>query len=414
MAERPKHDDPEVVAKTLLDEHADFLKEAVAMVAAQLMEAEIAEEIGAARGERSADSANAPKRLPAASLGDPGRRDRARRAAKARRAPPTSRASSSPAAPASRRSSPRDGGLRERGLDPQGRPPRRAARDPRDEQGPRLGALPGPRRAGRGLPRPTAGGRASPTSGSTPSISRSEIAATCCSKALVVAYGVHETGRREVIGISHRRGRVGGRSGSSFCARAASGAASPGSASAISDDHEGLKAAIARMLACPWQRCTVHFVRNMLRPLPAGSSAAWSPPPCGRSSTPRARRRPRQRAGEVIERFARARSPKVAELPRGGRGGPARLLSLPRAALAEAALDQPAGAGQPRDRAAEATSSGSSPMTPLRSGSPAPCLIEQNDEWLVGRRYLSEESLALVLEDQGDEGREVVAELQAA
>ncbi|MGH2986834.1 MAG: transposase, partial [Solirubrobacterales bacterium] len=41
-------------------------------------------------------------------------------------------------------------------------------------------------------------------------------------------------------------------------------------------------------------------------------------------------------------------------------------------------------------------------------------LIEQNDEWLVGRRYLSEESLALVLEDQGEEGREVVGELQAA
>lgn len=40
-------------------------------------------------------------------------------------------------------------------------------------------------------------------------------------------------------------------------------------------------------------------------------------------------------------------------------------------------------------------------------------LIEQNDEWLVGRRYLCEESLALVLEDQGDEGREV-KELQAA
>jgi transposase-like protein len=40
-------------------------------------------------------------------------------------------------------------------------------------------------------------------------------------------------------------------------------------------------------------------------------------------------------------------------------------------------------------------------------------LIEQNDEWLVCRRYLSEESLALVLEDQGDEEREVVGELQA-
>jgi putative transposase len=41
-------------------------------------------------------------------------------------------------------------------------------------------------------------------------------------------------------------------------------------------------------------------------------------------------------------------------------------------------------------------------------------LIEQNDEWLVCRRYLSEESLALGLEDQGEEGREEVAQLEAA
>ncbi len=41
-------------------------------------------------------------------------------------------------------------------------------------------------------------------------------------------------------------------------------------------------------------------------------------------------------------------------------------------------------------------------------------LIEQNDEWLVSRRYLSEESLALVLEDQGDQEQEEVKELQAA
>ena len=32
---------------------------------------------------------------------------------------------------------------------------------------------------------------------------------------------------------------------------------------AISDHHEGLKSVIERILDCPWQRCTVHFVRNM-------------------------------------------------------------------------------------------------------------------------------------------------------
>jgi hypothetical protein len=44
--------------------------------------------------------------------------------------------------------------------------------------------------------------------------------------------------------------------------------------------------------------------------------------------------------------------------------------------------------------------------------------IEANDEWLVGRRYLSAESISLVLADRGDhtdkEIKEEVPELQAA
>ncbi len=53
MAERQSMTTAEVVAKTLIDEHHDFLKEAVAVVAGQLMEAEISGEIGAGRGEVS-------------------------------------------------------------------------------------------------------------------------------------------------------------------------------------------------------------------------------------------------------------------------------------------------------------------------------------------------------------------------
>ena len=51
MADRQSMTTQELVRKTLLDEHGDFLREAVAMVAAQLMEAEITEQIGAGRGE---------------------------------------------------------------------------------------------------------------------------------------------------------------------------------------------------------------------------------------------------------------------------------------------------------------------------------------------------------------------------
>ena len=32
----------------------------------------------------------------------------------------------------------------------------------------------------------------------------------------------------------------------------------------ISDDHKGLKAAATRILGATWQRCRVHFARNLL------------------------------------------------------------------------------------------------------------------------------------------------------
>jgi putative transposase len=45
----------------------------------------------------------------------------------------------------------------------------------------------------------------------------------------------------------------------------------------------------------------------------------------------------------------------------------------------------------------------------------ASVVIEQNDEWLVGRRYLSAESLALVLVDEDErEDREEVPQLERA
>jgi putative transposase len=42
----------------------------------------------------------------------------------------------------------------------------------------------------------------------------------------------------------------------------------------ISDAHEGLKAAIAQTLAgASWQRCRVHFMRNLLAHIPQGDKS---------------------------------------------------------------------------------------------------------------------------------------------
>ena len=51
MAESQSMTSAGVVAKALIEEHADFLRESVAMIAAEIMEAEIARQIGAGKGE---------------------------------------------------------------------------------------------------------------------------------------------------------------------------------------------------------------------------------------------------------------------------------------------------------------------------------------------------------------------------
>jgi len=55
MADRQSMTTQELVRRTLAEKHGDFLKEAVALVAAQLMEGEITAEIGAGLGEVSGE-----------------------------------------------------------------------------------------------------------------------------------------------------------------------------------------------------------------------------------------------------------------------------------------------------------------------------------------------------------------------
>src|ERR1700754_2769343 len=81
-------------------------------------------------------------------------------------------------------------------------------------------------------------------------------------KALVIAYSVHETGRREVIGLD-----IGETETEAFWVqflRSLRERGLTGVRLCVSDEHLGLKTAIARVLACPWQRCTVHFLRDMV------------------------------------------------------------------------------------------------------------------------------------------------------
>jgi transposase-like protein len=79
----------------------------------------------------------------------------------------------------------------------------------------------------------------------------------------VIAHGVHESGRREILGID-----IGEAETETFWTdflRDLVARGLVGVGLAISDAHAGLKAAIAKGPSCAWQRCTVNFLRDCLR-----------------------------------------------------------------------------------------------------------------------------------------------------
>jgi transposase-like protein len=91
------------------------------------------------------------------------------------------------------------------------------------------------------------------------------------SKAIIVATGVAADGNREVLGLA-----VGDSEDKSFWTaflRSLRARGLAGVRLVISDANEGLRTSIAAvMLGAAWQRCRVHFMRNVLARVPKGSA----------------------------------------------------------------------------------------------------------------------------------------------
>lgn len=407
MAERQSMTTPEVVAKTMLDEHSDFLREAVAMVARELMEAEISQEIGAGRGEVSIERSTHRN----------GYRRRAweTRVGEIDLLVPRKRSGESyfPSFLEARR--PAEQAIVSVVMEAyvNGVSTRKVDRIV-EELGimgmtkDRVSAI------CRGLDERVAAFRERPLEGEFPYLwldakhlkvrDRGHVR----SKALVVAYAVHETGRREVIGIA-----LGEVETEAFWMEFCRGLRARGLAGvrvAVSDHHEGAKTAIARVLGCPWQRCTVHFVRNMLghcRKPERGIVAAALREIFDATDLEAAK----ARLAEVCDRFS-GPLPKVSELLESAEEDLLAFYRFPRAHWRKLRSTNPLERLN-KEIGRRSDVVGIFPNDAAAIRLVGAMLIEQNDEWLVCRRYLSEESLALVLEDQGDEEREV-GQLQAA
>jgi transposase-like protein len=380
MAESESMTTAGVVAKTLIGEHADFLREAVVLVARELMEAEISTEIGAARGEVSADRVAHRN----------GYRERRweTRVCEIDLLVPRKRSGEAyfPSFLEPRRPAEQAivavvmeayvNGVSTRKVD---RLVEQLGISSMSKD--RVSAL------CRGLDERVEVFRSRPLEGEYPYLwldakqLKVRSGGHVRSKALVVAYAVHESGRREVIGIDlgeveteacwveFLRGlRSRGLAGVRLC---------------VSDHHEGLKAAIARILACPWQRCTVHLVRNMqghCRRSERGLVAAALREIFDAEGAEQAK----AHLGEVIGRF-RGPLPKVAELLEAAEEDLLAFYRFPAAHWSKLPSTNPLERLN-KEIGRRSDVVGIFPNDAAAIRLVGAMLIEQNDEWLVSRR----------------------------
>ena len=211
-------------------------------------------------------------------------------------------------------------------------------------------------------------------------------------QAVVIAIGVRVTGEREVLGVD-----VGASEDGAFWLQFLRGLVARGLAGVqlvISDAHEGLKGAIAAALTgASWQRCRVHFLRNALALVPKVAQAmvaATIRTVFAQPDAAGAREQWRRVADNLRPRF-----PKLADL----------LDEAEPEVLAYLAFPQPhwrqIWSNNPLERLNKEVKRrtnvvGIFPNAAAVLRLVGAVLAEQHDEWQVGKRYFSAESLALL------------------
>jgi putative transposase len=215
------------------------------------------------------------------------------------------------------------------------------------------------------------------------------------STAVIVAVAVNSDGRREVLGLD-----IGPSEAETFWTeflRKLARRGLRGVKLVISDAHEGLKAAVAKVLRASWQRCRVHFMRNALAY--AGKSgrrvvAAFIATAFAQEDAETARVQWRQVADQL-----RPKVPKLAALMDDAEADVLAFMSFPKDHRPKIHSTNPLERlnGEIKRRTEVV---GIFPNEPAIMRLVGAILLEQNDEWAVQRaRYMTLETIGSLSDD---------------
>lgn len=210
--------------------------------------------------------------------------------------------------------------------------------------------------------------------------------------ALVVAVGVNDKGEREILGFDIGMSED-GPFWTEFLRRLVARGLN-GVKLVISDAHEGLKNAISHILnGCAWQRCRVHFMRNVLCQVPRAQQMLVSAIVRTIFAAPDQASAKEQLKNVVIQ--LEQRFPKAMGVLENGCDDVLEYMAFPKEHWAQLHSTNPLERlNREIRRRTDVVSIFPNRQAVIRLV--GAILMEQNDEWKIGRRYFSLESMAKV------------------